>query len=158
MHRPTTAARKVTSAAPGKVTSTAKVTSAVTSEVTSAGQGASATIPVYRWNLAPEGLATRGQLRARGLRPVGDPVGEIRWRSRLARRTGGERVAYLYPTATAVEIGKATEGQRRGLAAAMLARRTCPTCRTDRGYVIPTSLGECWPCHEGPEDAPAPAA
>ncbi|MGW2586148.1 RRQRL motif-containing zinc-binding protein, partial [Streptomyces virginiae] len=27
------------------------------------------TLPVYRWRLAPEGLATRRQLRAAGLRP-----------------------------------------------------------------------------------------
>lgn len=110
---------------------------------------AAATIPVYRWNCAPDGLATRAQLRAKGLRPVGDPVGEIRWRSRRARRAGGWRSAYLYPSDIAVAVAEPTEGQRRGLAAAMLARRTCPTCRRDRGYVIPTSLGECWLCHQG---------
>jgi hypothetical protein len=110
---------------------------------------AAATVPVYRWHCAPDGLATRAQLRTRGLRPVGDPVGEIRWRSKLARRTGGELVAYLYPIATAVPVAEMTEGQRRGLAAAMLARRTCPTCRAVREYVIPTSLGECWPCADG---------
>jgi hypothetical protein len=116
---------------------------------------APATIPVYRWHCAPDGLATRAQLRKRGLRPVGDPVGEIRWRSRLARHTGGERVAYLYPEATAVPVGECTEGQRRGLAAAMRARRTCPTCRTVREYVIPTSLGECVPCADGTDHASA---
>lgn len=121
-----------------------------------AAPAASATLPAYRWHLAPDGLATRAQLRAKGLRPVGDPVAEIHWRSRLARQTGGWRFAYLYPTATAVPVAEPTEGQRRGLAAAMRARRTCPTCRTDRGYVIPTSLGECWPCHSG-ADAPAAA-
>ncbi|MEW2489865.1 hypothetical protein [Streptomyces sp. NPDC048411] len=26
------------------------------------------------------------------------------------------------------------------------ARRTCPHCRTDAGYVIPPSLGMCVPC------------
>ncbi|MGG8409369.1 RRQRL motif-containing zinc-binding protein, partial [Streptomyces sp. 12297] len=29
------------------------------------------TLPVYRWHLAPDGLATRRQLRAAGLRPGG---------------------------------------------------------------------------------------
>lgn len=120
-----------------------------------AAEHAPATIPVYRYHLAPDGLSTRAQLRAKGLRPVGDPVGEIRWRSKLARRTGGERVAYLYPADAAVPVAEPTEGQRRGLAAAMLARRTCPTCRTVREYVIPTSLGSCVPCADGADDAAA---
>ncbi|WP_399024168.1 hypothetical protein [Streptomyces sp. CS-7] len=33
-----------------------------------------ATLPVYRWRLAPDGLATRRQLRALGLRPGGQDV------------------------------------------------------------------------------------
>lgn len=108
-----------------------------------------ALLPIYRWHCAPDGLATRSQLRRRGLRPVGDPVGEIRWRSRFARRSGGWRTAYLFPEEAALPVSIPTPGQLRGLAAAMTARRTCPSCRRDRGYVIPTSLGECWPCHEG---------
>lgn len=32
------------------------------------------------------------------------------------------------------------------LALAMLARRTCPACQTDAGYVIPPTLGTCVPC------------
>jgi hypothetical protein len=28
----------------------------------------------------------------------------------------------------------------------MRARRTCPQCRQDAGYVIPSSLGVCVPC------------
>ncbi|WP_405190009.1 hypothetical protein OG473_10160 [Streptomyces anulatus] len=48
---------------------------------------------VYRWRLAPDGLATRRQLRALGLRPGGqDPVVEIQ---RL-RRHKPPLVAYLY--------------------------------------------------------------
>ncbi len=39
-----------------------------------------------------------------------------------------------------------TPGKRAALAKAMRARRTCPNCRTDAGYVIPTSLGMCVPC------------
>ncbi|MGW2546559.1 hypothetical protein ACWC5I_38230 [Kitasatospora sp. NPDC001574] len=30
----------------------------------------------------------------------------------------------------------------------MLARRTCPACHRDAGYVIPRSLGTCWPCSQ----------
>jgi hypothetical protein len=41
-----------------------------------------------------------------------------------------------------------TPAKATALAAAMLARRTCPTCHLDAGYVIPTSLGTCVPCTE----------
>jgi hypothetical protein len=109
-----------------------------------------AALPVYRYHLAPTGLMTRRQLRAAGLRPGGtDPVAELRWRSRKARHTGGWRAAYLYDPARALPVRPMTPGRARALAAAMRARRTCPTCRRDRGYVIPTSLGCCWPCHTG---------
>ncbi|TKA11760.1 RRQRL motif-containing zinc-binding protein [Actinacidiphila oryziradicis] len=98
------------------------------------------TLPTYRYRLAPAGLMTRRQLRAIGLRPGGhDPVGEIRWRR-------GRRTAYLYDVATAAPVRPMTPGRARALAAAMLARRTCPDCRRDAGYVIPRSLGCCWPC------------
>ncbi len=104
-------------------------------------------IPAYGYRLAPEGLATRRQLRAAGLRPGGnDPVAELRWHSRKARATGGQRVAYLYDIARALPVRPMTPGRWRALAAAMAARRTCPTCGLDRGYVIPTSLGTCVPC------------
>ncbi len=104
-------------------------------------------IPVYPYRLAPPGLATRRQLRAAGLRPGGaDPVAEVRWRSRKARHTGGFRFALLYDTARALPVRPMTPGRWRAVAAAMTARRTCPACRADRGYVIPTSLGTCVPC------------
>lgn len=98
------------------------------------------TTPIYRYRLAPHGLMTRRQLRAAGLRPGGqDPVGEIRW-------WRGRRVAYLYDPAAAAPVRPMTPGRTRALAAAMLARRTCPICGTDAGYVIPQSLGSCWSC------------
>lgn len=97
-------------------------------------------IPVYGYRLAPEGLLTRRQLRAAGLRPGGtDPVAELRWRR-------GKRFALLYEAAHAVPVRPMTPGRARALAAAMRARRTCPNCRTDRGYCIPTSIGTCVPC------------
>lgn len=99
-----------------------------------------AAIPVYRYRLAPSGLLTRRQLRAAGLRPGGaDPVAEIRWRR-------GRRFALLYDTARALPVRPMTAGRWRSHAAMMRARRTCPTCGTDRGYVIPRSLGCCLPC------------
>ncbi|WP_324608648.1 RRQRL motif-containing zinc-binding protein, partial [Streptomyces sp. NRRL S-1896] len=48
---------------------------------------------VYRWHLAPDGLATRRQLRALGLRPGGqDVVAELP----RPRRRRAPLVAYLY--------------------------------------------------------------
>ncbi|MGR3933225.1 RRQRL motif-containing zinc-binding protein [Streptomyces sp. BRA346] len=100
-------------------------------------------IPTYPWRCAPEGLATRRQLRARGLRPGGQPVAAQILRPRYRR---GPLVAYLYRLDKAKQVRPMTEAKRRALACAMLARRTCPQCRTDAGYVIPASLGVCVPC------------
>lgn len=100
-----------------------------------------AAIPIYRYRLAPHGLMTRRQLRSAGLSAArATVVGEIRWRR-------GSRVAYLYDPTTARPLRPMTPGRWRAHAAMMRARRTCPTCLRDRGYVIPTSLGTCWPCH-----------
>jgi hypothetical protein len=101
-----------------------------------------AAIPVYAYRTAPDGLMTRRQLRAAGLRPGGaDPVAEIRWRR-------GRRFALLYDTRHARPVRPMTPGRWRAHTAMMRARRTCPTCHTDRGYVIPTSLGSCLPCSD----------
>ncbi|WTX01174.1 hypothetical protein OG216_47900 (plasmid) [Streptomycetaceae bacterium NBC_01309] len=98
--------------------------------------------PIYRYRLAPEGLLTRRQLRARGLRPAGQPIaGEIQWRR-------GRRVAYLYRLDLAAPVREMTPGRARALAAAMRARRTCPLCLRDREFVISRALGCCWPCHQ----------
>ncbi|MEU8608458.1 hypothetical protein AB0C29_10710, partial [Actinoplanes sp. NPDC048791] len=54
--------------------------------------GARYGIPTFWWRGAPPGYATRRQLRARGLRRVGQPVAaQILWRG-----VGGTRAAYLY--------------------------------------------------------------
>ncbi|MFF4653701.1 RRQRL motif-containing zinc-binding protein [Streptomyces sp. NPDC001380] len=107
---------------------------------TSRTPGEDGVIPAYRWRCAPLGLATRRQLRAVGLRPGGqDPVAEIVWRR-------GRRTAHLYRVDQAAPVRPMTPGRVRALAAAMRARRTCPDCGRDAGYVIPRSLGCCWPC------------
>jgi hypothetical protein len=112
-------------------------------------------IPTYPWALAPDGLMTRGQLREWGLRPGGQPIAaQIMWRSKRVRRQGSVRVAYLYRRDLALLIRPMTPGRQRALDAANLARRTCPTCRRDVGYVIRTSLGTCEPC----DTTRAPAA
>ncbi|WP_421108269.1 RRQRL motif-containing zinc-binding protein [Streptomyces sp. NEAU-S77] len=105
--------------------------------------GARQGIPTYPWRCAPDGLVTRRQLRARGLRPGGQPVAAQILRPRYRR---GPLVAYLYRLDKAKPVRPMTEGKRRALACAMRARRTCPQCRTDAGYVIPASLGMCVPC------------
>lgn len=107
--------------------------------------GATWGVPTYPWRLAPDGMATRRQLRAKGLRPGGQPVAaQIMRRSR--RRKTGCAVAYLYRVDLAKPVRPMTAAKWAALAKAMLARRTCPVCRRDAGYVIPASLGMCIPC------------
>jgi hypothetical protein len=107
--------------------------------------GATWGIPTYPWRLAPDAMATRRQLRAKGLRPGGQPVAaQVMRRSR--RRKSGCAVAFLYRIDLAKPVRPMTPGKWAAHAAAMLARRTCPACETDAGYVIPTSLGMCVTC------------
>ncbi|WP_097934973.1 MULTISPECIES: RRQRL motif-containing zinc-binding protein [unclassified Streptomyces] len=103
--------------------------------------------PTYRWRLAPDGLATRRQLRALGLRPGGqDVVAELH----RPRRRREPLVAYLYRVDHAKPVRPMTPARTAALAAAMRARRTCPNCRTEAGYCIPRSLGMCVTCHDTP--------
>ncbi|MFE9221318.1 RRQRL motif-containing zinc-binding protein [Streptomyces lavendulae] len=106
-------------------------------------EGARFGIPTYPWRLAPEGMATRRQLRAEGLRPGGQPIAAQLLRPRYRR---GPLVAYLYRIELAKPVRPMTSRKWGALALAMLARRTCPQCRADAGYVIPASLGMCVPC------------
>ncbi|GHA24747.1 hypothetical protein GCM10010372_25860 [Streptomyces tauricus] len=110
---------------------------------------ASGSLPVYRWRLAPDGLATRRQLRALGLRPGGQDVAAELQRPRRRR---GPLVAYLYRIEHAKPVRPMTPGRWAALARANRARRICPACRRDAGYVIPTSLGACVPCTDTPPD------
>jgi len=101
-------------------------------------------VPTYPWRLAPDGLASRRQLRALGLRPGGQPIQAQVMRGN--RRAGGVQVAYLYAIEHAKPVRPMTSRKWGALALAMLARRTCPNCRTDVGYCIPKSLGMCVTC------------
>ncbi|MBY8888046.1 hypothetical protein K7472_24860 [Streptomyces sp. PTM05] len=113
--------------------------------------GARYGIPTFPYKLAPDGYATRRQLRSRGLRPGGQAVAaQLMWRS---RRTRGVRVAYLYRLELALPVRPLTAAKRAALAAANSARRTCPACRRDAGYVIPSSLGTCVTCADTPARA-----
>ena len=101
-------------------------------------------VPTFPFRLAPDGLRTRRQLRARGLRPGGQGVAaQVMWASRFKGRV---MVAYLYRLDQAL-VRPMTPGRAQALAAANTARRVCPACRRDAGYVIPSSLGTCVPCH-----------
>ncbi|MGW2643655.1 RRQRL motif-containing zinc-binding protein [Streptomyces sp. NPDC001393] len=109
-----------------------------------------AALPVFRWRLAPDGYATYRQLRARGLRPGGQPVAAQLGRPRRRR---GPLVAYLYRIDLAKPVRPMTPARWAALAKANTARRTCPMCRRDAGYIIPASLGACVPC-AFPDGAP----
>lgn len=99
-------------------------------------------IPTYWWKSAPDGYATLRQLRARGLRPGGQPVAaQVLWRG-----FGGTQVAYLYEVALAAPKRTATAAQLVAIDKALAARRTCSTCGEVREYYIPRSLGECVDC------------
>jgi hypothetical protein len=100
-------------------------------------------IPTYWWKGAPEGLATRRQLRELGLCPGGhEPVAQVLW---MRRRK--DAVAYLYSVAVAKPKRVPTAGQLSAVGKALAARRICRSCGQDAGYCIPTSLGECVDCH-----------
>lgn len=103
-------------------------------------------IPTYPWQMAPPHLLTLRQLAARGLRPGGQGVqAQILWAS---RRHGapGLRAAYLYDVRFALPKRTPTPAQLAALAKATAARRTCPMCQRDAGYVLPRHLGICLDC------------
>ncbi|GGJ97104.1 hypothetical protein GCM10011583_30790 [Streptomyces camponoticapitis] len=98
-------------------------------------------VSTFPWKYATAGYATRRQLRARGLRPA---------RSRSPHT--GVAVAHLYRIDHAKPVRPMTPGLAARLAKAVLARRTCPNCRTDAVYCIPPSPGMCVPCAYPPEE------
>jgi hypothetical protein len=106
--------------------------------------GARYGVPTYPWRLAPDGLATRRQLRARGLRPGGQPIAAQVMR--INRRAGGPRVAFLYREDLALPVRPMTSRKWGALALAMLARRTCPSCRITYDYCISRRYGLCGLC------------
>ncbi|MEV8589169.1 RRQRL motif-containing zinc-binding protein [Streptomyces sp. NPDC051180] len=106
-----------------------------------------ASLPVYRWRLAPEGLATFRQLRALGLRPAGQPVVAQLERPRRRREP---LIAILFRIDLALPVRPMTDAKRAALAKANAARRVCPACGRDAGYRIPASLGMCVPCADAP--------
>ncbi|WRZ96411.1 hypothetical protein OHB54_46540 (plasmid) [Streptomyces sp. NBC_01007] len=121
-------------------------------------------LEAYDWRTAPEGLATRRQLRAQGLRPAGQTPIELRCRKCLYYP---ERVCtrptFLYRIDRAKPVRPMTLAQERALDRAMEARQRCPKCRRRYHHVIPLRrLGSCLECHDGTPAEPstyiAPAA
>lgn len=105
-------------------------------------------IPTYPWRMAPSHLLTLRQLTALGLRPGGQGVqAQVLWAS---RRYGapGVRAAYLYDVRFALPKRTPSPRQRAALGKANAARRTCPECGEDVGYVLPRHLGTCLDCAE----------
>ncbi|MFI1763199.1 RRQRL motif-containing zinc-binding protein [Streptomyces sp. NPDC020800] len=109
-------------------------------------------IPTHSWRLAPDGLATRRQLHGRGLRPGGQDVAAQILRPRRRREP---LTAYLYRVDLAKPVRPMTSAKWAALAKANTARRTCPSCRRDAGYVIPPSVGSCVPCAYPDHSEPA---
>lgn len=105
--------------------------------------GAKFGIPTYPWHLAPDGLATRRQLRIRGLRPGGQDIAAQVLRPRRRREP---LTAYLYRVDLALPVRPMTPARWAALAKANAARRRCPECHRDAGYVIPPALGACVTC------------
>ncbi|KUM68656.1 RRQRL motif-containing zinc-binding protein [Streptomyces griseorubiginosus] len=100
-------------------------------------------IPTYPWRYAPDDMATRRQLRIRGLRPGGQDIAAQMLRPRRRREP---LTAYLYRIDLARPVRPMTPGRWRAHEAMMRARRHCPECGTDAGYVIPPTLGTCVNC------------
>lgn len=74
--------------------------------------------------------------------------GQVLWSSRRYRARGGVRVAFLYDVRLALPKRVPTVRQRAALAKANAARRTCPECLRDVGYVLSGRLGTCNDCAE----------
>jgi len=104
-------------------------------------------LPTYPYRWAPAIYATRRQLSDRGLRPGGQqPCAQILWRHR-----GRRRVGYLYLVVLALPKRPMTPTKWGALAAALIARSTCPLCGQVKQYCIPVSIGHCNDCDAGSE-------
>ena len=102
-------------------------------------------IPTYPWRMAPDGLATRRELRKEGLRPGGqDPVAQIMWGNKKEKK--GYRVAYLYDVSKALPVRPMTPAKWEAVQKALKARRTCPECHKVYPYTLPTRYDACIEC------------
>ncbi|MFE4356124.1 RRQRL motif-containing zinc-binding protein [Kitasatospora sp. NPDC056800] len=104
-------------------------------------------LPTFPWKFGPEGLATRRQLRAMGLRPAAqEPAAQV-----VCHR--GRRHGYLYRIDAAKPVRPMTPGRAAALDRAIAARQTCPLCLVRYDACLPLkTLGSCLPCSELSDD------
>ncbi len=104
-------------------------------------------MPTYIWRLAPEGLMTRRQLSAKGLRPGGQDV--------AAQVLRGAQSARLYRVDLARPKFALTDAKMAAVRTAARSRQRCagPCGRTDLGYIPRQAApcwGVCWDCIDNP--------
>ncbi|MEV5566010.1 RRQRL motif-containing zinc-binding protein [Streptomyces sp. NPDC052196] len=99
---------------------------AVVVDVDPYATGPSAIIDTFDWQASPDGLATRRQLRALGLRPGGhDPVAQLRCRAcRTKPARTCTRMANLYRIDLALPVRPMTLAKEAALDRAMAKRST----------------------------------
>jgi hypothetical protein len=108
-------------------------------------------LPLLPYGWAPKDLlATVRQLKKLDKRPGGHgPVAVLYGYS----RTGGAQwFANLYLISKAKPMLPMTPAKWSAIAKANLARRLCPVCGKDQGYIIAPTLGMCFPCVEASEN------
>ncbi|MEV0309348.1 RRQRL motif-containing zinc-binding protein [Nonomuraea fuscirosea] len=115
--------------------------------------GSRYSIPTFPWRMAPPHLLTLRQLTAEGLRPGGQDVqAQILWRSRR-HGASGVRASYLYDIRLALPKRPMTPAKWTALAKANAARRRCPSCGLDAGFVLSRYADTCTTCHHQRADA-----
>ncbi|TGZ12372.1 hypothetical protein DV517_74670 [Streptomyces sp. S816] len=100
--------------------------------------------PEFGFKQAPNGLATRRQLRAMSLSPGGhEPVAQLTWRN-------GKRRAWLYRVDLAKPKRTLTLAQEWALDRAMAGRQTCPKCQRRYFHCLRLrTVGSCEECFDG---------
>ncbi|GAA1531162.1 RRQRL motif-containing zinc-binding protein [Kribbella lupini] len=105
-------------------------------------------LPEFRRRQAPAGLATRRQLRSKGLCPGGqEPFARLTWKR-------SDRFAWLYVEANAKPKRTATDAQLAAVEKALAARKVCAECGPVDHFVRTTDH-LCGDCHsDGVEPRP----
>lgn len=99
-------------------------------------------LPTWPYGLAPAGLSTFRQLKAKGLRPNGQsPAGQLLYNYR-----GREQYAFLYRDEMAAPRRAPSDAQLAALGKALLARMLCASCGEYQDYYIPRRYGRCLNC------------
>lgn len=101
-------------------------------------------VPEFGWRSAPRHLATRTQLKARGLTPGrrADVVAVVRFHT----RRWGWVIGDLYRVSECVPRPADTPGRARARRSAMLARRTCRGCKQVGERCVSSRSGLCGAC------------